>query len=123
MRFVVDPLQVDLDVALRSNARPCGTREWRVHFHVPLFTSKYSRFGSSQDVVQAVLAQLKSTPVPRHISRSETYAWNVLPAGLKIDLIDSIEREYRWVLGEWQDQLSSSELPSCTPPSFSMSSA
>ena len=28
----------------------------------------------------------------------ETYTWDVLPAGLKIDLLDSIGREYEWVL-------------------------
>ncbi len=28
----------------------------------------------------------------------ETYTWDVLPAGLKMDLADSIAREYEWVL-------------------------
>ena len=28
----------------------------------------------------------------------ETYTWDVLPAGLKIDLLRSIGREYEWVL-------------------------
>jgi hypothetical protein len=29
----------------------------------------------------------------------ETYTWDVLPGGLKIDLLESIGREYDWVLG------------------------
>ena len=29
----------------------------------------------------------------------ETYTWDVLPPALKIDLLDSIAREYDWVLG------------------------
>ena len=28
----------------------------------------------------------------------ETYTWDVLPAGLKLDLGESIAREYDWVL-------------------------
>ena len=31
----------------------------------------------------------------------ETYTWDVLPPGLKIDLLESIEREYRWVLEQF----------------------
>jgi hypothetical protein len=29
----------------------------------------------------------------------ETYTWDVLPGGLKLDLLESIGREYEWVLG------------------------
>jgi len=31
----------------------------------------------------------------------ETYTWDVLPPELKQDLLESIEREYRWVFGEF----------------------
>ena len=34
---------------------------------------------------------------PRHLE-IETYTWDVLPAALKIDLVESIAREYDWVL-------------------------
>jgi hypothetical protein len=34
-----------------------------------------------------------------HHLEIETYTWDVLPPGLKIDLTDSIAREYDWVLG------------------------
>ncbi len=33
----------------------------------------------------------------RHLE-IETYTWDVLPATLKIDVSESITREYRWVL-------------------------
>jgi hypothetical protein len=29
----------------------------------------------------------------------ETYTWEVLPDGLKVGIVDSIEREIKWVLG------------------------
>ena len=37
------------------------------------------------------------TRFTRHLE-IETYTWDVLPAALKIDVSDSITREYRWVL-------------------------
>ena len=30
----------------------------------------------------------------------ETYTWDVLPGALKLDLLESIAREYEWVLHE-----------------------
>ena len=86
----------DLDVALDRSESPRGT-EWRVHFHVPLFTSEYDGLGSTQDYVRQVLNLARTTGFARHFE-IETYTWDVLPPGLKIDLLESIEREYRWVL-------------------------
>ena len=86
----------DLDVAL---GRPGGTagREWRIHFHVPLFAREYETFGSTQDYVRKVLALAAAAPFTRHLE-IETYTWDVLPPGLKVDLLESIAREYQWVL-------------------------
>jgi hypothetical protein len=86
----------DLDVALDRSASPAGT-EWRIHFHVPLFARDYEGLASTQDYVQEVLHIARQTGFAQHFE-IETYTWDVLPAGLKIDLLDSIEREYRWVL-------------------------
>lgn len=72
--------------------------EWRIHYHVPLFLSDYGMLHSTQESVRGALAQL-STDLVRHLE-IETYTWGVLPPELKLDLTDSIEREYRWVLGE-----------------------
>ena len=73
--------------------------QWRIHFHVPLFTSGYDGFGSTQTYVQRVLAAAWTTRFTRHLE-IETYTWDVLPAELKVDLLDSIGREYRWVLAQ-----------------------
>jgi hypothetical protein len=90
----------DLDVALDRHESPAGA-EWRIHFHVPLFASEYEGLGSTQDYVRDVLALARQSHFARHFE-IETYTWDVLPDGLKIDLLDSIEREYRWVLNEFR---------------------
>ena len=86
----------DLDVALDRRPSPAGA-EWRIHFHVPLFTAEYDGLGSTQGYVQQVIDLARRTRLTRHFE-IETYTWDVLPAGLKIDLLDSIGREYEWVL-------------------------
>ena len=86
----------DLDPALRRAAHACGT-EWRIHFHVPLFTEHYDRFESTQSYVREVLRRMLRTGETTHLE-IETYTWDVLPAGLKQDLLQSIAREYEWVL-------------------------
>jgi sugar phosphate isomerase/epimerase len=89
----------DLDVALDNGRSPAGS-EWRIHFHVPLFTAEYDGLGSTQGYVEHVLDIAKRTRFTRHFE-IETYTWDVLPAGLKIDLLDSIAREYEWVLTQF----------------------
>ena len=84
----------------RDLPEACGGRaeshggEWRVHFHVPLFAS---RFGELASTSQEIVALLASAPPTSHLE-IETYTWNVLPQSLRTGLVDSIEREYRWVL-------------------------
>jgi sugar phosphate isomerase/epimerase len=90
----------DLDVALDRTESPAGA-EWRIHFHVPLFASEYEGLGSTQDYVREVLALARQSHFAHHFE-IETYTWDVLPAGLKIDLLDSIEREFRWVLDQFK---------------------
>jgi hypothetical protein len=86
----------DLDVALaeRTGDSPA---DWRIHFHVPLFAREYEVFGSTQDYVQQVLELALERSFTTHLE-IETYTWDVLPPGLKVDLGESIAREYEWVL-------------------------
>jgi hypothetical protein len=70
--------------------------EWRIHYHVPLFMEHYGRLSSTQAEVRSALTLLTPDLV-KHLE-IETYTWGVLPADLKMDIVDSIEREYRWVL-------------------------
>lgn len=87
----------DLPQALDHYGR--AMEEWRIHFHVPLFVNDYAGLASTRDDLVAALADLRDDPYCRHLE-IETYTWEVLPPGLKEDLATSIEREYRWVLGQ-----------------------
>lgn len=85
----------DLDVALQS-AQSAAEREWRIHFHVPLFTPECGSLGSTQEYNARLLERVQSNPFTEHLE-IETYTWDLLPSALKLNLTDSIEREYRWV--------------------------
>ena len=87
---------LDLPDALERTGDP-EARHWRIHFHVPLFAAEYDRLGSTQAYVAEVLHHMLRTGATTHLE-IETYTWDVLPAGLKADLLDSIGREYEWVL-------------------------
>jgi sugar phosphate isomerase/epimerase len=87
---------LDLPDAL-ERARDDQATHWRIHFHVPLFTDTYDELGSTQRYVADVLRHVLQTNATRHLE-IETYTWDVLPDGLKLDVGESIAREYEWVL-------------------------
>ncbi|WP_276496460.1 metabolite traffic protein EboE [Pontibacter litorisediminis] len=84
-------LQLALDTIQETEAQ-----EWRTHFHVPLFTDAYNGLQSTQDDVEQVLVYLQNKHITNHLE-VETYTWEVLPEGLKVDLSQSIQRELEWV--------------------------
>ena len=73
-----------------------NVREWRTHFHVPLFIEKYGSLLSTQDDVLKVLHFLRKNHITNHLE-VETYSWDVLPANFKADMTNSIIRELEWV--------------------------
>jgi hypothetical protein len=83
----------DLGPALEQPA----AGDWRIHFHVPLFTRDYDGLASTQSDVARVIAAAEASRFTRHLE-IETYTWDVLPPALKVDVVDSIAREYDWVL-------------------------
>lgn len=85
----------DLGPALDAGSP--GAAEWRIHFHVPLFTADYDGLGSTQPDVRRVIDAARARPITTHLE-IETYTWDVLPGALKIDLLESIAREYAWVI-------------------------
>ena len=86
----------DLADALPHIKNPAA-REWRIHFHVPLFVKEYGDFGSTQDEILPVFKALRRDAFTRHLE-IETYTWGVLPTALRMDMLEMIEREYRWVM-------------------------
>jgi hypothetical protein len=87
----------DLGEAL-ATVNESERRTWRIHFHVPLFAAGYGALGSTQAHVLRLLRHIRCQCITSHLE-IETYTWDVLPGELKLGLTDSVEREYRWVLG------------------------
>lgn len=71
--------------------------EWRSHFHVPIFVREYGLLQSTQADIEDVLRIQAERPFTNQLE-VETYTWDVLPADLKLNLVDSIDREMQWVL-------------------------
>jgi hypothetical protein len=85
----------DLEDSLPHLEAAAGS-EWRIHYHVPLFLESYGVLSSTQAELRDALRRLIPMGV-KHFE-IETYTWSVLPPELKLELVDSIEREYRWAL-------------------------
>ncbi len=89
---------LDLPDALEQTG-DAAPKHWRIHFHVPLFAADYDRLGSTQSYVADVLRHMLRSEATTHFE-IETYTWEVLPGALKLDLLESIAREYQWVLDQ-----------------------
>ncbi len=88
----------DLPEAFKTGDRGDGSREWRIHFHVPLFLEYLGSFMNTQDDLRTLLGILKREPVSPHLE-VETYTWDVLPeAYRREDIVTSVVRELQWVL-------------------------
>lgn len=88
-----EDLPVALAVVDESNP-PKGI--WRIHFHVPVYLSKFGLLSASQqDIVECVTSCRKFSQVDHF--EVETYAWNVLPPELREDdLAIGIANELKW---------------------------
>lgn len=86
----------DLPEALNNAANP-SAKEWRSHFHVPLFIQDYGLLKSTQDDIRKVLSIHCQQPFTQYLE-VETYTWEVLPEALKVPLSESIIREMEWVI-------------------------
>jgi hypothetical protein len=76
---------------------PSGTREWRTHFHVPIFLDDLGGFRTTRSGIEDALALHAEVPLSDHLE-IETYTWDVLPAHLKTgDIVDYVVREWNWL--------------------------
>jgi hypothetical protein len=76
---------------------PVGRREWRTHFHVPVFLDDLGEFGTTRFGIEAALKVHAQTPLSDHLE-IETYTWDVLPTHLKSgDITDYVCRELEWL--------------------------
>ena len=90
---------VDLPDALATlGASGPEPREWRIHFHVPLFREDLGRFTSTQDYLREVLELIRRDAHSPHLE-VETYTWDVLPEEYRReDIVTAVARELEWVL-------------------------
>jgi len=86
----------DLSPALK-NIFTTNAEEWRMHFHVPVFTGNYNGIYSTSEEIKKVFEHLKKNQFTNHLE-IETYTWDILPEPMKSEITDSIEKEYKWVL-------------------------
>jgi hypothetical protein len=94
---------LDLDEAFASLNGAGGPREWRVHFHVPVYSEATGGFSTTQDYLKTILARQRAAPVAPHLE-VETYTWGVLPeADRQGDLAHNIAREIEWTRRELMD--------------------
>ena len=93
---------VDLPHALHAidanDETPIHDREWRIHFHVPIFLSRLGPFENTQPFLTRLL-QLQLEQIPTTHLEIETYTWNVLPDEFRqVSVADAIAREMEWVI-------------------------
>lgn len=86
----------DLPIAFEQFEKD-AVQEWRIHYHVPIFSKAFGSLGSTQSDILSLFQQLSQRQVGTHFE-IETYTWDVLPGELKQPLLESIQREYEWVL-------------------------
>jgi len=87
---------VDLPDALAAARESSGAREWRVHFHVPVFREDLGAFATTQPFLRRVLARHRESPLAAHLE-VETYTWDVLPARYRGEpATDAVVRELEW---------------------------
>jgi hypothetical protein len=92
---------LNLEDAIAAWEADPGPREWRVHFHVPVFLEDLGPFRSTRQAIAEALAMHRETPLSGHLE-IETYTWDVLPDELRSDdIVDYVAREIEWV----RDQL------------------
>jgi hypothetical protein len=74
-----------------------GPREWRTHFHVPVFLEDLGDFRTTRFAIEDALAFHKQNKLSPQLE-IETYTWDVLPDHLKTgDIVDYVCMEIEWV--------------------------
>jgi hypothetical protein len=92
---------LNLEDAFAAYKTDPGPREWRTHFHVPVFLDDLGgAFGTTRFALEQALKMHKEKPLSGQLE-IETYTWDVLPDHLKTgDIVDYVCREIEWVRGQ-----------------------
>ena len=88
---------LNLEDAFKAWKNDPGPREWRIHFHVPVFLDDLGDFGTTRFAIEEALKLHKTKPLSGQLE-IETYTWDMLPDHLKTgDVVDYVCRELEWV--------------------------
>jgi len=91
---------LNLEDAFAAFDKDPGPREWRTHFHVPVFLDDLGPFRTTRFAIEEALRFHKSRPLSGQLE-IETYTWDVLPENLKSgDIVEYVCRELEWVRGQ-----------------------
>jgi len=91
---------LNLEDAFAAWEKNPGPREWRTHFHVPVFLEELGPFRTTRFAIEDALRFHKAKPLSRQLE-IETYTWDVLPDNMKTgDIVDYVCRELEWVRGQ-----------------------
>jgi sugar phosphate isomerase/epimerase len=75
-------------------------REWRVHFHVPVFRRALGAFRNTHVELQKLLDTLREDALAEHLE-VETYTWDLLPPEHRCDdIVEGIAQELQWTMEE-----------------------
>jgi hypothetical protein len=96
---------LNLEDAIAAWEADPGPREWRTHFHVPVFLADLGPFKTTRSGIDDALAVHAATPLSNHLE-IETYTWDVLPEHLKTgDITEYVVRELEYVRDELERQI------------------
>jgi len=88
---------LNLEDAFKAWEEDPGPREWRSHFHVPVFLEDLGEFMTTRFAIENALEFHKKNQCSDQLE-IETYTWDVLPDHLKTgNIVDYVERELEWV--------------------------
>ena len=88
---------LNLEDAFEAWEKDPGPREWRTHFHVPVFLDDLGEFKTTRFAIEDALEFHKKNKLSPQLE-IETYTWDVLPDHLKTgDIIDYVVMEIEWV--------------------------
>ena len=94
---------LNLEDAFAAFAKDPGPREWRIHFHVPVFLEDLGEFKTTRFAIEDALRFHRENKLSPHLE-IETYTWDVLPDHLKTgDIVDYVEMELNWVKSQLLD--------------------
>lgn len=100
---------LDLPQAIDTAREDGAPREWRIHFHVPVFQERLGRFEGTQTYVSDLLQAVRARDACSQFE-VETYTWDVLPEEFRSEgIVGGIVRELEWTasrLEAWATQSS-----------------